>query len=150
MLLEKIKTDLKTALKEKDEVTISTLRFLLAGIHNKEIELKKRGKLTDEEVVAVIRQQIKQRQESIEAYKKGKRDDLVEKEKKELGILSKYLPQQPSSKELEKIIKETIEEVGAKGPADFGKVMGAVMGKVKGRAEGKIVAETVKKLLTKK
>jgi len=148
-MLEKIKTDLKTALKGKDETTVSTLRLLLAAIHNKEIELKKRGKLKDEEVVAVIRQQVKQRRESIEAYQKGKRDDLVKKEKQELDILSKYLPQQISSGELEKIIGQTIKETGASSPADFGKVMGTVMSKVKGRAEGKIVAETIKKLLAK-
>jgi len=148
MLLEKIKTDLKTALKEKDKTTISTLRFLLAAIHNKEIELKKRGKLKDEEVIAVIRQQVKQHQESIEAYQKGKREDLVKKEKQELSILRKYLPQELSPEELEKIIKEIIKEIGAKSPADFGKVMGAVMGKVKGRAEGKVVVETVKRLLS--
>lgn len=147
MLLEKIKTDLKTALKEKNEVTISTLRFLLAAIHNKEIELNKRGKLTDDEVTGVVRLQVKQHKESIEAYQKGKREDLVKKEKQELAILRKYLPQELPVKELEKIISQTIKEVGAKSPADFGKVMGAVMGKVKGRAEGKAVAETVKKLL---
>lgn len=148
MLLEKIKTDLKTALKEKDEATISTLRFLLAAIYNKEIELKKRGKLTDDEVTGVIRQQIKQHQESIEAYQKGKREDLVKKEKQELAILRKYLPQELSPEELEKIVKETIEEIGAKSPADFGKVMGVVVGKVKGRVEGKVVAETVKRELS--
>jgi len=146
-MLEKIKTDLKTALKGKDETTVSTLRLLLAAIHNKEIELKKRGKLKNEEVVAVIRQQVKQRRESIEAYQKGKRDDLVEKEKQELDILSKYLPQQISSGELEKIVGQTIEETGASGPADFGKVIGAVMGKVKGRADGSEVAKIVKEKL---
>lgn len=147
MLLEKIKTDLKTALKEKNEITASTLRFLLADIHNKEIELKKRGKLSDDEVVAVIRKQVKEHQESIEAYKKGKREDLVEKEEKELAILRKYLPQELSFKELERIVKETIKEISAKSPADFGKVMGIVMGRVKGRAEGKEVAKLVKEKL---
>jgi len=146
-MLEKIKTDLKTALKGKDETTVSTLRLLLAAIHNKEIELKKRGKLKNEEVVAVIRQQVKQRRESIEAYQKGKRDDLVEKEKQELDILSKYLPQQISSGELEKIVGQTIEETGASGSTDFGKVIGAVMGKVKGRADGSEVAKIVKEKL---
>lgn len=144
MILDQLRNDLKQALKAKDEITASTLRFLLAAIQNKEIELKKRGKLKDEEVMVVIRKQVKQHQESIEAYQKGKREDLVEKEKKEMAVLGKYLPQQLSSKELEKIIDEVIEEVGDK---DFGKVMGAVMGKVKGRVEGSEVAKVVKKHL---
>lgn len=147
MLLEKIKADLNTALKEKDEVMISTLRFLLSAIHNKEIELKKRGKLTDDEVIAVIKKQVEEHQESIEAFKKGKRDDLVKKEKEELGILRKYLPQPLTPGQLEKIVKETIQEIGAAGPADFGKVMGVVMSKTKGRAEGSEVAKIVKEQL---
>lgn len=149
-LYEKIKLDLKKALKEKDAIKLSTLRFLLSALHNQEIELKKRGKLTDEDVIGVIRQQVKQHKESIEAYRAGKRDDLVRKEEEEMKILNTYLPQLLPQKELEKIIAQTIKEVGATGAADFGKVMGAVMGKVKGRAEGKIIAETVKNLLTQK
>lgn len=148
MLLEQIKTDLKTAQKQKDEIVVSTLRFLLAALYNKEIELKKRGQLSDEEAIGVIRQQVEQHKESIRAYRKGKRDDLAEKEEKELAILSKYLPQQISPEELEKIVKETIGEMGEVGEKDFGRIMGRVMGKVRGRAEGKLVAEMVKKLLS--
>jgi hypothetical protein len=145
MIIEKIKTDLKEAFRAKEELRVSTLRLLLSEIHNRQIE--KQAELSDEDVVGVIRRGIKQRQEAIEAYQKGKREDLVKKEQTELSILSKYLPQQIPPKELEKIVKETISEVGASGPGDFGKVMGAVMGKVKGKAEGGVVAEVVKKLL---
>ena len=149
MLQDKIQADLKIALKAKDELRVSTLRLLLSEVHNREIALRKpQGEsLLDEEMVGVIRQQIKQRQEAIEAYREGKRDDLIKKEQAELEILSKYLPQQMSPKELEKIVKETIDEVETSGPGDFGKVMGIVIGKVKGQAEGKVVAEVVKKLL---
>ncbi len=147
MLLDKIQADLKTALKEKDELQSSTLRFLLAAIREKEIELNKRGQLTDEDLVGVIKRQVKQHHESIEAYQKGKREELAEKEKKELVILNKYLPQQMAPEELEKIVKETIEQIGPSGPQDFGKVMGAVIGKVRGMADGKAVSELVKKLL---
>lgn len=147
MLLDKIKTDLTAALKQKEETKSSTLRFLLAAIQNKEIELKKRGQLTDEEVVAVIQKQVEEHQESIDAYKKGNREDLVKKEEAELAILKTYLPQELPPSELEKIVKATIQEVKASGPQDFGKVMGAVIAKVKGRADGKTVAETVKRLL---
>jgi len=155
MLQDKIQADLKIALKAKDELRVSTLRLLLSEVHNREIALHRQlavqgESLPDEEVVEVIRQQIKQRQEAIEAYREGKRDDLIKKEQAELEILSKYLPQQSASwrtKELEKIVKETIDEVGTSGPGDFGKVMGIVIGKVKGQAEGKVVAEVVKKML---
>jgi uncharacterized protein YqeY len=146
-LNEKIRNDLKKALKEKDLVRISVLRFLLSQIQNKEIELNKRNRLSDEEVVAVIRKQAKERQESIEAYRQGNRDDLVKKEEGELKILNTYLPQLLSSEELEKIVSQTIEEIGAKGAEDFGKVMGAVMEKVKGRADGQMVAGLVKKMI---
>lgn len=146
MLLEKIKNDLRQALKAKDEARVSTLRFLLSAIHNKEIALQGKN-LPDEEVVEVIRQQIKQRKESIEAFKTGKRDDLVKKEQGELEILNSYLPQQISEEELTKVVEEEILETGATGPGDFGKVMGGVMAKVKGQAEGQIVAKIVKEKL---
>lgn len=143
-LYERIQQDLKKALKEKEAIKLSTLRFLLSAIRNREIELKKRGKLTDKEITGVIRQQVKQRQESIEAYRTGKREDLASKEEEEMKILNTYLPQELSSEELEKIINQTIKEVKASGPADFGKVMGQVIKKAKGRVEGKMVAELVK------
>lgn len=152
MLLEKIKNDLRQALKAKDEARVSTLRFLLSATHNKEIALYRQlavqGKnLSDEEVIEVIRQQIKQRKESIEAFKTGKRDDLVKKEQGELEILNNYLPQKISEEELTKVVEEEILETGATGPGDFGKVMGGVMAKVKGQAEGQIVAKIVKEKL---
>lgn len=146
MLQEQIKKDLDKALLAKEELLVSTLRLLLAEIRNYWIEKQK--DLTDEDMIAVIRRQIKQRKDSIKAYQKGGREDLAEKETKEMGILGKYLPQQMEIDELKKIVKETIEEVGAAGPKDFGKVMGAVMGKVKGAAEGAMVAEAVKRLLS--
>jgi len=145
MLEEKIRADLNKALKEKDGLKIATLRFLLAEIHN--FWMQKQKKLKEEDVVSVIRQQVKLRKEAVEAYQKAGRTDLVDKESKELTILSKYLPQEMSPEELEKIIKETIEQTGAKGLKDFGRVMGVVMGKVKGRAEGHVVSQIVKKQL---
>jgi len=145
MLLEKIQEDLKTALKEKKEAQVSTLRLLISEIHNRQIE--KQADLNDEDVMAVIRKGVKQRQEAIEAYEKGGRQDLADKEKQEAEILSNYLPQEMSTTELEKITKEVIEEVGAFGPGDFGKVMRVVMSKVKGRIDGAKVAAAVKKLI---
>jgi len=145
MLIEKIQKDLVEALKSKSVLVVSTLRLLLSEIHNREIE--KQAKVTDEDVMAVIRKGVKQRQEAIEAYEKGGRQDLADKEKQELEILSNYLPQEMSTSELEKITKEVIDEVGASGPSDFGRVMGVVMSKVKERIDGAKVVKVVKKLI---
>lgn len=148
-ILNKVEQDLKKALKARDKFLVSTLKFLLAEIRNKEIEFRgTEKKLTDEVVINVIRQEIKKRIQAAGLYRQGKRKDLAEKEERESEILSKYLPQQISTEELGKIIQETISEVGVKGPADFGRVMGAVMAKVQGRAEGAQVAEAVKKALS--
>jgi hypothetical protein len=148
-ILSKVEQNLKMALKAKDKLLVSTLKFLLAQIRNKEIELRgTEKKLTDEMVMGVIRQEIKKRKEAAILYRQGKREDLAEKEEDEFQILSKYLPQAFSAEKLAKIVQETIEQVKAKGPADFGKVMGAVMAKIKGQAEGSQVAEVVRKTLT--
>lgn len=149
MILEQIQNDLKGAMKAGEEIRVSTLRFLLAQIKNREIDLVASAKtLTDEEVVAVIQKQAKERRESIEVYRTAERDDLARKEQAELDVLSKYLPQQLTEEELGKIVNEVVKEVGASGPADFGKVMGVVMGKVKGKVDGTQVAELVKKHLS--
>lgn len=145
MLIEKIQGDLKTALKEKKEAQVSTLRLLLSEIHNRQIE--KQSELNDEDILAVIRRSVKQRQEAVEAYQKGIRNDLAEKEKEESAILSNYLPQEMSGEELEKVVKEVIGGLGEVGPGDFGRVMGAVMGRVKGQIDGAKVTEVVKKLI---
>jgi len=144
-LEEKIRQDLSLALKEKDALRVATLRLCLAEIRN--FQLQRQKELTDEDVLEVVRRQVKLRREAIEAYQKGGRSDLADKEGKELEILSKYLPQQLSPQDLEKIIRETIAEIGAKGAGDFGKVMGAVMAKVKSQADGSTVAAEVKRIL---
>jgi len=140
-LKERITQDMKEAMKERDILKVSTLRLLLAEIKNKEID--KKGELTDEEILSLIQKAVKQREESIEQYRKGNRSDLVEKETKEIEILKSYLPEPLSEEELDRIIEETIKEVGAMGPKDMGKVMKAIMPKVKGRVDGKIVNERV-------
>lgn len=145
MLIEQIQKDLTEALKSKNEAIVSTLRLSLSEIHNRQIE--KQAELTEEDIVAVLRKEAKKRQESIEAYEKGGRQELADKEKNELQFLSKYLPQEMSPQELEKIVKEVIVKVGPQGTGDFGKVMGVVMGKVKGQIDGAKVSEVVKKLL---
>lgn len=152
MLLEQIKTDLNEALKSGDQAKVSALRYLLSQIQNREIFLRiPSGQiLADEEVISVLRQQVKQRNESIEAFRSGGRNDLVEKELAELDILNKYLPQGMGEKELEKIVQDAVSKmfVGtAPTSSDFGKIMGQVMSQLKGQADGEIVAKIVKETL---
>ncbi|RMG59390.1 MAG: GatB/YqeY domain-containing protein [Deltaproteobacteria bacterium] len=145
-LLEKIREDMKSATKSRDLVALSALRMALSALKNREIELRK--ELDDAEVVRVISSLIKQRKESIELYEKGEREDLAEKERKEIEVLQKYLPPELSREELEKIVRETISEVGAASVKEMGKVMKAVMPKVAGRADGKVVSEMVRSILS--
>jgi len=145
-LKERLKADMKEAMKAKDKVRLSTIRMINSLIKNAEIE--KRGELTDEEIVQLLMKYAKQRRESIEMYEKGGRQDLVEKEKAELAIVESYLPEQMSEEEIREIVKKAIEEVGAESVKDMGKVMKVVMPKVKGRADGSLVNKIVKELLS--
>lgn len=146
-LIGKISEDLKQAMKSKDVETTSALRMLVAAARNKEISLREKGtaELTDEQIIEVVASEIKKRRDSIEAYAKGGRPELADKEASEIKILEEYLPEPMSDGELEKIIKEII----ASGVSDFGRAMGQTMAKVKGKADGKKVGELVKKLLRK-
>ncbi len=144
-LKERLKEDMKAALKAKDKEKLSVIRMLQALIKNAEID--KRGELTDEEIISLLQKYAKQRRESIEMYEKGGRQDLVEKEKRELEIVEGYLPKQMSEEEIRELVAEVIKEVGASSPKDLGKVMQAVMPKVKGRADGSLVNRVVRELL---
>ena len=147
-LADQIQDDLKEALKTKDEIKISTLRMLIAAIKNFEISKGKAGyKASDEEIVSVIQKEVKQRKESVEQYKAGNRQDLVDKESKELEILARYLPAQMSEENVEKIAREKIQEVGAVSSADMGKVMGALSQELKGKADMGLVSAIVKRSL---
>ena len=145
-LSNKIKTDLNSALKAGKKMELSTLRFLLAELQNRQME--KQAELTDKEVVGAIRSQVKKRKESIEAFQKAARNDLAQKEEAELEFLSKYLPQQMDPGKLEEIVVGVVSETGASGPQDFGRVMKMVMAKVKGEADGGTVSALVKKALS--
>ena len=142
---EKLQQDLKESLKKKDSLKLNTVRSIINAIKNKEIDLRR--ELEEDEIYEILNTLAKQRRESIEQYGKGGREDLVEKETKELEIIKEYLPEQLSEEEIEKIVKETIKEVNATSMKDMGKVMKAIMPKVKGRADGKKVNEMVKKIL---
>ncbi len=145
-LKEKLRSDLKEALKAKDSLRLNTIRSIINAIKNKEIDQKK--ELEDEEIISILNTLAKQRRESIEQYEKGGRQDLVDKEKKELEIILTYMPTQLTEEEIEDIVKKTMEELNAKSLKDMGKVMKTIMPKVKGRADGKKVNELVKKLLS--
>lgn len=148
-LLDKINQQLKQATLDKEYEVMSVLRMLKAAITNKEISLRKGEdvNLTNDQIIEVIASEVKKRVDAIGEYEKGNRDDLVKKESAEIKILEKYLPEQLSDEELEKIIKEAISSMGDVSLKDMGKVMGQVMPKVKGKADGTKVSETVKKVL---
>ncbi len=141
-----IEEDLRNSLKEKNEVATSTLRLLISEIKNARIA--KGNDLTDEEITSVIQKNAKKHKESIEAFEKANRDELVNKEKSELEVLKKYLPEQITPQEVERIVDEVISQTGASVIADMGKVMGGVMGKLKGQADGNLVSEIVAKKLS--
>ncbi|MDH4330137.1 MAG: GatB/YqeY domain-containing protein [Candidatus Moranbacteria bacterium] len=145
---EKIRSDLKDAMKARETEKRDVLRMLDSSIKNAEIEKGKREEgLNDEEVIELVSRAIKQRKESSEQYKKGGREDLAEKEGSEIEFLSEYLPEQLSEDELRKIISDVISEVGATSKADMGKVMGATMGRVKGQADGNLVKKLLEEIL---
>ena len=142
MLTDKIDSDLKDAMRAKDAARLSTLRMLKSAVEYYKIG-KKQEKLTDADVVAVIKGQIKQRQDSIDGFEKGGRTDLVNKEKGELEVLKSYLPKELSQAQIEEIVNATIAELGAATRADMGKVMKAVQAKTAGRADNRLVSQIV-------
>ena len=144
-LKDKISDDLKQALKEGDDVRKRTLRLLLAAVHNAEIE--KGGPLDDSGVLAVIAKQAKQRRESAEEFRKGGRQDLVEREEAEAAVLQAYLPSAMSREEIAAAARKVIAEVGAQGPRDVGKVMPVLVKQLAGRAEGSEISAVVRELL---
>ena len=162
-LKERIQQNIYSSIKDRKELEVSVLRQLSAAILNKEKEkrykiskekpelsgneLEKESQLTDEETIEVLSSEIKKRKESILAFEKGNREDLVNKEKQELEILQKYLPEQLSEEEVKKLVKEAVEKVGAKEMKDMGKVMAELMPKVKGKADGSLVSKIVKESL---
>ena len=148
MLEEKLFNDYKEAMKQKDSLKASVLSFLRAEMINVAMA-KKKPKLDDPETIAVIRKQVKARQDSIEQFTKGNRLDLAEKEQKELGILKSYLPPELSTEEIKKIIDEVVVTSAAAGMKDMGKVMKEVNVKIAGLADAKLVSDLVRERLTK-
>ena len=141
-LKERLMEDLKVSMKTGDKVRKNVITMVRAAIKQREVD--ERIELNDEAIIDVISKQVKQKKDAIEDFKKGQRQDLVELTEKEINILLDYLPQQLTESELEKIVKEAIEEVGANSVKDIGKIMSNVMPKVKGRADGSMVNNIVR------
>lgn len=142
---ENIEAGLKKALKEHDAVRVSTLRMLLGAMKYREVE--KVRPLTDEEFYGVVKALIKQHSESIESFKKGNRQDLVDKEEKELLVLQEFVPAQMTAAELSGEVDEAIRQLEAKTPKDMGKVMKFLMEKHSSRIDGKVLSEMVRQRL---
>lgn len=145
-LLEEITKDMKQAMKNKQKDKMKVLRLLRSDLKKAKIDNRKE-EFTEEDALSVITKAAKNRKESIESYKKGGRDDLVEEEKQELEIIEKYLPEQMSDDEIKELVEEVIEQTGASGMQDMGKVMGTIMPKVKGKADGSKVQSIVRSKL---
>lgn len=144
-LKDKLNNDLKQALKSGDTTKRNVIRLVLAAVNNAEIA--KQAKLTDGDILGVFQKEVRQRQESITAFKQGNRPDLVAIEEAEMAVLQTYLPQQASRDEILAAAKRIIEETGARGPADRGKVMPKLIAEFKGKADGRDINAVVSELL---
>lgn len=144
-LEEVIFDDMKKALKENEKIKLSTLRLIRAAIKNAEIS--KRDKLTEDEVIGIVNNNLKKLEESLDMFTKGQRSELADKAKKEIEVVKKYLPEQLSEEEVEKIVKTIIIKFGFKGLQDIGPAMKEIMPQLKGKADGKMVNKIVRDLL---
>jgi len=145
-LLESIVQSQIEARKTQDKERLSVLQMALSAIQNEKISARK--ELTDEDIVAVLQRQVKQLKDALKDFQTGGRQDLVDATNREINILSKYLPEQMSEAEIEKIVSPIITELKSTGSQDFGKVMGVVMTKLKGKADGGIVTQVVRRLMS--
>jgi uncharacterized protein YqeY len=144
---ERMLADLKDAMRAgpSGERRRETIRYIRSAIHNMQIELKR--PLSDAEVEDVLRRQIKQRRDSIDAFRQGGRAELADKEQEEIDVIQQYLPQQMSAEEVAAVAREVIAATGAQSVADLNKVMPVMMGRLKGRAEGRTINQVVRELL---
>ncbi len=145
-LMNQIREDMKTAMRERDTERTGTLRMLLADVRRKEIDGG--SELTDPQIISVIRSGVKSRTDSMEAYQSGNRPDLAEKEAREIAILETYLPAAMPEAELEALVRKAISQSGAESMRDMGKVMPLVMKEAGDRTDGKTVSEMVRRLLS--
>jgi uncharacterized protein YqeY len=145
VLKQKLTGELKQAMRDGDKLKLSVLRMVMSSVQNAEIARK--TTLEDMDVLGIIAKEVKQRRESIEAFRQGNRQDLVAQEEAELTLLQGYLPEQVSRDEIIAEARRVIEEVSAQGPGDKGKVMSRLMAKLKGKADGREINAVVTELL---
>lgn len=146
-LLERLNDDIKQAMKSKDKEKLTVIRMLKASLQNEAIKAGSEG-LTEDQELAVLSREVKQRKDSLHEFEKAGRADLVSKIQTELTYVNSYMPEQLSDEEVEAVVQETIAEVNASSKADIGKVMGALMPKIKGRADGGLVNKLVQQKLS--
>jgi len=144
-LQDRIETGMRDAMRARDERRTQTLRMAMSAAHNRQIEVGRA--LTDDDYVEILSKQVKQRRESIEAFRSGGREAMADAEEAEAAILAEFLPEPLSDAELESLVRAAIAETGAASPADLGKVMGRVAPQTKGRADGKALSDLVRRLL---
>lgn len=145
MLLDRITTDMKDAMRARDNLRTQVLRMIMADCRN--VEVEKRRELTEEEMVAVLKRGIKSREDSESQYRNAGRDDLADKEGAEVAILKTYLPQQITGPELEAVVVAMIQETGAASPKDIGKVMKAVLARCGAQVDGREVNQIAGRIL---
>jgi uncharacterized protein YqeY len=146
-LKDRLRADLTTAMKARDELSTATLRMVLSAVSAEEVAGKEARDLTDDDVMAVLRREAKKRREAAEAFAGAGRGEQAERERAEEGVIAAYLPAQLEDADLAAIVADVVTRTGAAGMKDMGKVMGAVTGQVAGRAEGGRVAAEVRRQL---
>ena len=144
-LRERLSDEMKDAMRARDDLRLSTIRLIRSAVKNRDIDLKR--ELNEQEIVELVASLGKQRRESIRMFGEAGRQDLVEKEEKELAVLLEFLPEQLGSQEVAALVEKIITECGAEGGKDMGKVMKALMPHVAGRADGKLVSDVVREKL---
>jgi len=144
-LQDRIENAMRDSMRARDERRTQTLRMAMSAAHNREIELGR--SLADEDYLEILGKQVKQRRESIEAFRAGGREAMAADEEAEAAILAEFLPEALSAEELEALVRAAIGETGASSPADLGRVMGKVVPQTKGRADGKALSDLVRRLL---
>jgi uncharacterized protein YqeY len=144
-LQDRIESAMRDAMRARDQRRTQTLRMAMSAAHNREIELGR--SLTDDDYIEILGRQVKQRRESIEAFRSGGREEMADNEEAEAAILAEFLPEAMPADELERLVHAAIAETGASSPADLGRVMGKVVPQTKGRADGKAVSDLVRRLL---
>jgi uncharacterized protein len=148
-LRDQIESDLISAMKAREEVKLSTLRMLKSAIGAFEVSGKEKVVATEDDVLAILKREVKKRKESIRQFEEGGRQDLVASEQLELDVLKEYMPEMIGEEQIRQVVEEVVQSMGVTGMSDMGKVMGASMGKLNGQADGTLVKDVVMSVLRK-